>query len=287
MMELEKKRTFPTMKRKAAAFVPNSPVEALNAGFFVSPGFGRHPTRSIGSHELIFVKSGRLGLFEEDCVIDASAGQAIFLCADLRHGGVQDYKGDLKFYWLHFHLKKPSGKRGQALRLPFLSTPKRPERLEELIRIFLDDQEQGVASKQKANALMELILLETLETRSESLPSGSDESLAASAENIMKARFCDSKFGASALARELKCNPDYLNRVFKRARGMTLTAHIRRLRVNCAAQALLSGNVNVDEAAQLSGFNDRSYLRRVFRQLKGMSPKDYRRLHLKMHINTR
>ncbi len=276
------------MEQNPLAISPCGSAEALNAGLFISPGYGRHPERTIDSNELIFVKAGVLGIREGEDSFEVGPGQTLLLRAGLPHGGTAEYSSELQFYWIHFRLRAGLPPEG-AMPLPRVSSLRRPERMVELLRIFLDDQESGELSKARADALMELILLETLEARSNSsIPaSDSDSRLAESAENLMRARFRDSGFTASALAEALKCNPDYLNRVYRRVKGMTLTASLQRLRVNLAAQLLLDGHTNVEEAAAQSGFSERCYMRRVFKKLKGMPPKDYRMLHLKMHINTR
>lgn len=276
------------MKTATLSFTTSSTAEALNAGLFISPGYGKHPVRTIDSNELIFVKSGVLGIYEGGSEFKVGPGQAILLHAGVEHGGTAEYPAGLQFYWIHFKLRGRPGTSGR-ITLPQLSRLRRPERMVELLRIYLDDQESGALSKPRANALMELILLETLESRSsvDGPASNSDGRLAARAETLMQAHFQEASFTASALARELKCNPDYLNRVYRRVKGATLTSALRRLRVNCAAQLLLDGRANVEEAAFMSGFSDRSYMRRVFKKLKGMPPKDYRSLHLGMHINIR
>ena len=40
------------------------PIEALNGGLFISPGYGTHPTRTLDSFEIIFVTDGVLKMFE-------------------------------------------------------------------------------------------------------------------------------------------------------------------------------------------------------------------------------
>ena len=276
------------MEPSLLSFSPSGAAEALNAGLFISPGYGRHPVRTIDSNELIFVKSGVLGIYEGAESFEIGPGQTFLLRAGVQHGGASEYSPELQFYWIHFRLRETQGVH-EPLILPRLSKLRRPERMVELLRIFLDDQESGSLSKPRGDALMELILLETLESRADAAGASSDSDgrLAVNAENLMRARFRDASFTASALANALKCNPDYLNRVYRRVKGATLTAALQRLRVNLAAQLLLDGHTNVEEAAAMSGFSDRSYMRRVFKKLKGMPPKDYRNLHLKMHINTR
>jgi len=264
----------------------DSPVRGLNAGFFVSPGHGRHPARTIDSSELILVKSGVLGISEEGRNYELKAGETLILVAGRRHAGTLDYAKELQFYWLHFKFQ-PGG--GAMVELPQHAVLRRPERLVELFRRYLDDQEAGELAPERADAMVTLMLLET----SLRVPEGAapakacDENLAAQAENLILARFHERALSASAVAKALKCNPDYLNRVFRRARGKTLTAAIQGLRVKRAAQLLLEGSVNIEEAALRSGFSDRAYMRRLFKRLKGMTPKEYRNLHLRMHINTR
>ena len=287
-MELEKMRIFPTMGLYSLSFAPSSSVEALNAGLFISPGYGRHPVRAISSNELIFVKSGVLGIFEGDDNFEVASGQTLLLSEGIQHGGTLDYSSELQFYWLHFK-SHPAVEGQEALAIPKLATLRRPERMVELLRIFLDDQESGSLSRPRADALLELMLLETLEGLGSAANhlGVSDERLVTNAENIMKSKFTDPDFSSSSLAGALKCNPDYLNRVYRRLRGCTITGALQRLRVNLTAQLLLDGRSNVEEAALMGGFSDRTYMRRVFKKLKGMTPKDYRNLHLRMHINTR
>ena len=72
------------------------------AGLFVSNGKGRHVTRTMKCHELIFVKSGVLHIREADRRFELNAGQFLILHKGLEHGGTADYKKDLSFFWGHF-----------------------------------------------------------------------------------------------------------------------------------------------------------------------------------------
>ena len=81
-------------------------VAALNGGLFVSRGKGTHPTRVIDSHELIFVRSGILELFEEERRFRLGPGEALVLWPGRRHGGAAPYPPDLSFFWIHFNIPK-------------------------------------------------------------------------------------------------------------------------------------------------------------------------------------
>ncbi len=263
-------------------------LKALNAGFFMSPGYGRHPRRRIDSCELILVHSGTLGIEEEGREHLLKPGQCLILIAGREHGGTLDYSKELQFYWLHFQLE-PSEGSPRGVELAQFSSLRRPERMVELLRRYLDDQESGSLTPERAALLVELMLLETLDSKDgrEAEARAGDEGLSAQAERLILSRFHEPELSASALAKSLKCNSDYLNRVFKRARGCTLTEAIQRQRVKRVCQLLLEAEANIDEIALQSGFSDGVYMRRLFKRLKGMTPKDYRRLHRRMHINTR
>lgn len=51
------------------------PVQALNAGYLVTKGRGRHVERTMDTFEIIYVNSGTLGIFEEDMEYDVEKGR--------------------------------------------------------------------------------------------------------------------------------------------------------------------------------------------------------------------
>ena len=50
---------------------------------------------------------------------------------------------------------------------------------------------------------------------------------------------------------------------------------------------LQEGGLSLKEVARLCGFADAGYFRRVFHRGTGVSPSAYRRLHARVHVNTR
>jgi AraC-like DNA-binding protein len=267
------------------------PIRAHNAGFFVSRGQGTHPTRAIDSHELIFVRTGTLGMFEEKRRFDIHAGETLHLRPGRKHGGTEAYPPDLSFYWIHFTVAT-SGRTRSRRRPPELVIPQharvaRPDRLTELFRRFLDDQESGQATPLSAALLMALLLEATAGAHASdrAAPSDGRAALAARAEAWLLTRFQE-PITASHVAAGLSCNPDYLGRVFRQVRGRTLTDAINRRRLQQARRLLLESAQNVDQVARASGFREAGYFRRVFRRVEGMTPLAFRRLYARVHLNT-
>lgn len=263
------------------------PVQALNAGLFMSRGIGRHPVRTIDSYEIIVVQSGTLGIHEEDRRFDVEAGQALLLRPRRKHGGTKPYGADLSFYWIHFRLREdmPAGA-VPLFELAQLTTLSEPEPVIELFRRFLDQQEQG----RRNPLLLDLLMLELLceiagADAARAQESGRTNALAARADSLLRTHFHEPVSTAS-IAERLGYNPDYLGRVYHRRYARTLTDALHEYRLKHACQLLLEGTGNIDEVALRSGYADAAYFRRVFKRYKGVAPSHYKRKYSLIHVNT-
>ena len=67
------------------------------------------------------------------------------------------------------------------------------------------------------------------------------------------------------------------SRYFRRATGNTFTDFVNRLRINRACQLLMETNRYINNVCYDVGFNNVANFNRRFMQIKGMTPKDFRR----------
>jgi AraC-like DNA-binding protein len=261
-------------------------IVAENAGLFVSPGLGRHPTRRIASYELIFVRSGILGIAEEKRQFSIGVGEALLLWPDRQHRGISDYSPELSFYWVHFRLSEghSSSPNSPWVQVNQHSYAARPTRLTELLHRFLDDQESGELSPQQGSLLIGLLLLELCGGKE--MPTQTENSLADRAERYIATCFRKG-IQARDVAEAIACNADHLGRVYRRVYGRTLTNGIHRHQVREACSLLQEDNRNIEEIALATGFREPRSFRKVFAAIKGISPRDYRKLYTKIHINSR
>lgn len=260
-----------------------SPLQVQNGGHFISRGVGRHPRRILESYELVYVDRGVLGLREEGVEFVLGAGEALLLQPGRFHGGLGDFDPDLSFYWLHFELAGAPGT-GEPLAVPQRSQVQAPERFVALLRMFLAEQEDGAPA-----AALELLLLALLERLARSpvasAAQGAGVALAYRARQLISTRYGDA-LGTATLASALRCNPDYLGRVFRQTFGITLTEAIHRQRITAAERLLLSAELPLSRIAERCGFGNSAYFRRLFLRQRGMTPAAYRRLFCKGHINS-
>lgn len=255
------------------------PVQALNAGYLVTKGIGRHADRTIDTFEIIYVNSGTLGIFEEDVEYNVEKGEAIILFPGRHHGGTRDFEENLTFYWLHFYIEEEVYRTGNdIMELPQLIRLAKPAAFEELFRRFI--RRQNVCRDDKT--YLNLILLEILCELSDSLSplevSGQKVYLANQAALYIREHWKE-QLSASMLAEQLKCNPDYLGRVYHAVYGKNLTDAIHEARINQACRLLIETNLTGSEIAYECGYTDVDYFRRIFKKYMGLTAKAYRQAY--------
>ena len=77
-------------------------------------------------------------------------------------------------------------------------------------------------------------------------------------------------------AEMLSVNASYLSTLFKKETGMTLTEYVAKKRVDHAAFLLASTNMQIQNIAQHCGIFDVNYFTKIFKKIKGKTPKEYR-----------
>ena len=79
------------------------------------------------------------------------------------------------------------------------------------------------------------------------------------------------------IAGRLNITPEYLSAQFQKEVGHNFSTYIRNYRIGKAKQLLVSSNMKVYEVAAEVGYQDSKYFSRVFRQVTGQKPDEYRK----------
>jgi AraC-like DNA-binding protein len=274
------------------SFALSNAIESLNGGQFVSPGFGTHAVRVIDSYELIFVTRGTLDLFEGERTFHLGRNQTLLLYPGVRHGGLLPYAPDVNFYWVHFRLSDAEAS-GTAVDVPKTTTVTDPEGLTELFCRFISDQESGILDSFSAAhlvALMVCIACEHAVSSRTGRPSGARrldrEGLAEAVDGFINAN-CTGPLTASSIANVLRYNPDYLERVFRARYEMSITDALHQKRIGRARASLNSEpGRNINEISFECGYSNPRYFRRIFKRMTGLTPREFRTLYARTHINT-
>ncbi|MBE5890892.1 MAG: AraC family transcriptional regulator [Lachnospiraceae bacterium] len=102
-------------------------------------------------------------------------------------------------------------------------------------------------------------------------------------ENIEKAvsyirAHYTSKMKISDVADYMGMSEQYLCRYFKRMTGKTLTEYMNEIRIEKASEMLSNTNEKVIDIAIQCGYDNISYFIKRFKNLKGITPQEYRRV---------
>lgn len=85
----------------------------------------------------------------------------------------------------------------------------------------------------------------------------------------------DEAIDLNRLAAEVGCSASYLSRTFSTTTGMTISQHLRKRRIEKAAEMLVSGRYNVSEVAVEVGYQSLSHFSKAFQLEKGCLPSRY------------
>jgi AraC-like DNA-binding protein len=280
--------TIPTFMPEPTLDLPlRLSLLSANGGLFISRGLGSHPRRVIDSFELIYVKRGALSIEEDGVEFVVGPEETLILWPQTPHGGTAPYPADLQFYWAHFALTGGGrGDDGQRLAIPQHAHVARPEQMTNLFRRLLNEQESLGERQIPMSLMLQLMLWEITTSRAVGgALRDSSALLAAKADALIRASFRQ-PISASTIAAQIGCDPDYLGRVFRNVYRHTLTEAIHKIRIRHATALLCEGFSTVEAVSTQCGFDDIGYFRRVFKRSTGMTPRDYRRIHARVHINT-
>ncbi|MGN0370557.1 MAG: AraC family transcriptional regulator [Butyrivibrio sp.] len=77
------------------------------------------------------------------------------------------------------------------------------------------------------------------------------------------------------MAKAAGMSPKYFCRYFRQMTDKTPVKYLNYYRIECACEQLATHSISVTDAALNNGFNDISYFIKTFKQLKGITPRQY------------
>lgn len=79
------------------------------------------------------------------------------------------------------------------------------------------------------------------------------------------------------VAAQAYLNPDYLDRIFKKETGMSISKYITQEKVNWAKFLLTTTNISITDIASQVGFSNMSNFASMFKRITDMNPNEYRK----------
>lgn len=88
--------------------------------------------------------------------------------------------------------------------------------------------------------------------------------------------FTDSDLGTNKLSKEFSISLGYLSASYKKEHGITISKYIMNKRISYAEKLLKESDLSISEIAEACGFNNLSYFMRLFKNICGVTPSQYR-----------
>lgn len=86
-----------------------------------------------------------------------------------------------------------------------------------------------------------------------------------------------SKITVKQIAQSCHCCESYINHTFRKRTGVNINVYINKTRIEHAKNYLLTTAMSISEIAMTTGFSDPNYFSRVFMELLGITPTEFRR----------
>ena len=79
------------------------------------------------------------------------------------------------------------------------------------------------------------------------------------------------------ISRKLDMTPEYLGTLFHKETGTTFSTYLKNYRITKAKELLVGTNMKLYEIAEKVGYSDSKYFSRIFKEVTGQLPTEYRR----------
>lgn len=241
---------------------------------------GERLLRRGGYKLLVFVLGGAIAANHGRSRVELQPGNA-FVC-DVGAPVRLEVRRDSEYYLVWFKTRSANDPTIPSLEYPAFCSVRRPDRLTYLLRRYLMLRERG-GSRTEMCGLLVLILRELAlsEASFDRNAQGAKvaATIAARVDAYIAAHYRE-QIGTPDIAAELHYNPVYLERAYRQQSHLSIrdAIHLRRVR-EAGAQLLLHKERCVLEIAEMCGYRDANYFRRIFKRTMHMTPDRFRRTH--------
>lgn len=98
------------------------------------------------------------------------------------------------------------------------------------------------------------------------------------AANYIEMNFAEN-ISIEELAKKLHVHPSHLMRSFKKEKGITISNYRNLRRLKVAKELIIYSNLSMTDIAVMIGFSNPQYFSTFFKEVEGMTPVAYKRLH--------
>ncbi|WP_326998722.1 AraC family transcriptional regulator [Cohnella kolymensis] len=260
--------------------------------------------RNTDEYILYFIKSGQLDIQENGHRYTLTKGDILLLEPNLNHEGFEKHECD--YYYVHFdhpEIRRRTNLDAAAVARHFLFDDGSAQSAEDNDTCYLPkystltnksslhyafhamDEMVNLYRRKNYNRSLTALKMSELfiEISREYLLNQLQNDSSKNTKSFMKVHALldyihqnyAQKIIGSDIEREFECNYDYMNRVFSKVTGHTITQYVNLVRIDHAKELIEATHLSIGEIGYLTGLNDPYYFSKVFKKYTGLSPSQY------------
>ena len=284
----------------------HSPLKYISCGKLENSDGFLHRARCLNTFVILVGLEGKLYLMEDENKYILEPGQFMLLQPGRKHRGYKKSEGLVSYYWCHFSvddnyqlldepdaipmLNKSASDILNSRDIYFLPTHGNISNNSLILleyRQLIDFSQQVLYSSAIMDYALSLLMMSlTQEMLSGSTANTSFRSFSSRMEILEYIRLNYRRnIRVPEIAHKFGYNANYLSTVFKKTFNISISQYINQMRISAAKTMLLNTNESLETIATQVGYNDDKYFIRIFKQLEGLTPIQYRNVYFRSHIN--
>ena len=254
-----------------------------------------HSGRRLGANLLIYILSGTLTLRIGDETCSGKAGTVFLIPARVKYAPIQ--ASELEYLFFHFGSQKAVTDKGDSQKIASTQTLPQGEyaytySLDASPVIFVPVQSETAGNRRIHDLADRIKALNVWASDGEKLLLdcylreflvllGAGFQTRVSRNLGMILQFIDSNYSSdlslTSLSQKFGFSRSYIARLFRNELKTTSSDYINRVRVGAACDRLANSDMRISEISENVGFAEQYYFSRIFKQLCGMTPTEFRK----------
>lgn len=287
------------------------PLKHLSSGKLVSDGGFLHMRRTMDCFVLLVCCEGILYIEQDGRRYELKPNQYILLFPGYEHGGYRESAPGLSYYWCHFIMQNNAYQvlnsaeidrqlfmmrsdpakclLNDSYILPEYGTVTAGDRTSLYFRQLLDLANRKCYSAAYTNYALSLLAMEFSQELIEhsTLQTESLKDVNYTLVEIMNWIHVhyNTQLSVQKIAEKYRYNPKYLSGAFKKHTGLSMLKYINQTRLSAAKQLLLNSSLSIKEIAGQAGFNDEKHFMKLFKQMEGLTPTQYKNTFFRVNFS--
>jgi AraC-like DNA-binding protein len=216
------------------------------------------------------VENGNWQNFEQDHIIIFKPGVKYFLTPQIKHS--------LEHYYIQFSGELPASILHDGIhKNQCLIKIKKNIMYKKIFEdIIFAAKVQSLTSYHEANALLYHLINSTMSLVNNKISEPKDTLAIESLMNYMNINIQNNKLDIESFLKDSDVSIQPYTKRFKNKYGMTINQFWITYKMNKAKSLLVNSDKNINEIADMLGYDDEFYFSRIFKKKEGVSPKSYR-----------